>query len=147
MNDDQRLAAATAALLAAGRGIDLLSRTLTAAALIALLLLPASFGLPAAWPTAIIAAVALIGLLELHFALRVGFDAALFLRLAADPDPAGLDLALIGLGLMPAAKIGRPVAARARGAFQLLYRQAGCLAVQAVLILAGAGVAVAGGGK
>jgi hypothetical protein len=146
-SEDAWLASVVAALLATGSRIDLLSRLLTAAALIALLLLPASFGLPAGLPTAVIAAVALVGLLEMHFALRVRFDAALFAQLAEDSDLAGLDRALLALRLMPASKTGRPTGERARGALRLLYRQALCLAAQAALILVGAGVAVFEGGK
>jgi hypothetical protein len=144
MSDERQLAGVTAALRAQGSGLDRLSRALTAAALIGLLILPASFGLPPGWPAAILAAVALVGLAELFFAGRVGFDAALF---AAAPDLAALDRALLALRLMPEARAGRPLAERAQGARRLLYRQGLCLAAQAALILAGAAAAVAGGGR
>lgn len=146
MSEEGEVAGVVAALLAQGRRIDRLSRLLTAAALIALLVLPVSFGLPATLPTAALAAVALVGFAEMYLAFRVDFDAALFARLAHDPDTAGLDRGLLAIGLLPAAKAGRPLGDRARGAQRLLFRQGICLAAQALLILAAAAFAAAGGG-
>ena len=147
MSEDRAISGVAAALLAQGDRLDRLSRLLTAVALVTLLVLPVSFGLPAGLATAIIAAVALLGLLELHFALRVGVDAALFAGLCETADFAALDRSLTGLGLMPQAKAGRPAAARVRGAWRLMLYQALCLAAQAVLILAGAAAALTGSGK
>lgn len=147
--DDRQLLVAAAALLDQGRRIDALSRALTAVALIALLLLPVTLGVPPRWSSGVVAAVALIGLAEAWLACRTGFDAALFagLATAAEADLAGLDRALSRLGLMPPAKAGRPTEARAAGARRLLYRQGLCFAAQAGLILAGAAIAALRGGS
>ena len=137
--DAERLMMSTLAnLLDQGRVIDGTSRLITAAAMISLLLLPLTTGLSFGLPTAITMAVAAVGLGETYFAFRVGFDAALFRGLAgrpSGPDLAELDGALRGLGLIPDAKTGRPLAERATGARSLLYTQGTLLAAQAVLIL------------
>jgi hypothetical protein len=76
-----------------------------------------------------------VGATEAILALRVGFDAALFRRLADAPDLAAFDAAMMGLGLLPAAKAGRPIEARAAGARRLLVAQGLCLAAAFTLPL------------
>ena len=149
MSDDddatRRLAATTAALLDQGRIVDGLSRPLTAAALIGLMLAPVLAGRSPAPTMFLLGLVALCGIVEAWFAMRVRFDAALLHRLAEAADPpdlAALDTALLRLGLLPPAKGGRPLAERAQGARRLLFRQAAALIAQVALILA-AGVLAA----
>ena len=113
---------------------------------IVLLLLPAFLGPPPVLLTTILALVVLLGLAELYFAIRVGFDAALFRRLAAAPegfDRARLDRALSRLGLMPEAKTGRPIIERIAGARRLLAWQGMTLVAQILLALFGAGFSAA----
>ena len=137
----------TAALLEQGRTLDGLSRLLTAGAVMLLLLL-AFFGdqMPferSALLAAALALAALLGLAQLYFAFRVGFDAALFRRLATDPTPTGLealDAGLEELGLRPATAGARPIGDRIRGARRLLRRQALCLTLQLATIIVAAGV-------
>jgi hypothetical protein len=88
----------------------------------------------------------LAGLAELYLAARVGFDLALFRQLLENAgfdasDLAGLDSALSRLGLIPTAKVGRPLDQRALGACRLLYAQAVSLALQVAFIVAGAAIA------
>jgi hypothetical protein len=136
------LTMATAALLEQGRALDGLSRLLTAGAVMLLLLL-AFFAdqmpfRPSALLAAALALTALLGLAELYFAFRVGFDAALFRQLAADPAPNGLealDASLAALGLRPATAHSRPLEERIRGARKVLRRQALCLALQLATII------------
>jgi len=137
----RQLMATTAALLDQGRRVDRLSRPLTAAALIGLLLWPAFAARPSAATVAVLALVALCGLAQTFLAVRVGFDAALFRDLAHEAGSPGLrdlDASLQQLGLMPAAKAGRPLAARAAGARRLLDRQCIALLAQAALAILGA---------
>jgi hypothetical protein len=141
---DRDLAAVAAALLDQGRRADALSRLVTAAALFVLMLLPAIPERLLLLP-AMLGAVALIGLGEAYLAMRVGFDAALFRRLAASSealDLARLDEALLRLGLIPPAKTGRAIDERIAGARRLLHWQGLMLGLQAALILTGAGFAV-----
>jgi hypothetical protein len=132
----RQLIAAAACLLDQGRIVDGLSRLLTAAALLVLLLpavLPAS---PQSLSVATLAAVALVGILETFFAVRVGLDAALFHRLSAGHDALdfdNLDNALIRLRLVSAPLPGRSTPDRIAGASRLLYRQAAMLALQICL--------------
>jgi hypothetical protein len=134
---DRQLLATTAALLDQGRLIDGLSRVMTAAALIGLMLWPAIGG-PLRLAVGTMLLVALAGAIELVLAIRVGFDAALFHRLAQGTGSLdGLDGALAELGLLPRAKAGRAAAARARGARRLLLRQGTMLAVQLALAILG----------
>jgi hypothetical protein len=135
----------TAALLDQGRTVDRLSCGLTAAAIAVLVILPAltphfqwlSIGFAAAAVAA--------GLAQTWLAIRVGFDAVLFQRLAGTGDFAAIDGALTGLGLTPAGKSGRPAAARVAGARRLFRLQILALAVQILCLLAGAGVALTSG--
>ncbi|HEY8873166.1 MAG TPA: hypothetical protein VIM52_09065 [Stellaceae bacterium] len=142
---DRDLAAIAAALLDQGRRADALSRLVTVAALFALMLLPTIPGRPPLLLPAVLGPVALLGLGEAYLAMRVGFDAALFRRLAAPAealDLGRLDEALLRLGLIPPAKTGRPIAERIAGARRLLQWQGLMLGLQAALILTGAGFAV-----
>ena len=125
--------AVTAAVLRQGERIDRLSRALTVLSLIGLAVLGT---IQDAWPAMLLCAAALLaGLIELWFAMRAGIDAALFQDLAAaedDPDWEALDAALVRLALMPAAKAGRPAAARIAGALRLPRCQAAALLAQCV---------------
>ena len=122
--------AVTVALLDQGGRIDRLSCALTiagTASVLAIVLLGAEMPVP----TALLAASVVCGMAELYFAIRVGFDAALFRRLADmpnAPDLAALDTALGNLGLLPSAKTGRSLEQRTAGACRLFRWQAGLLA-------------------
>jgi hypothetical protein len=100
------------------------------------IVLPAS---PQRLPVAILAAVALLGMVETFYAVRVGFDAALFHRLSAGPEAVDfgtLDKALARLGLVGKPRPERSTADRVAGASRLLQRQAVMLGLQAALIAA-----------
>jgi len=138
---ERDLAAAAAALLDQGQRADHLSRLITAASALVLLLLPSVLGPSSVLLTTILALVVLLGLAELYFAIRVGFDAALFHRWGAVPegfDCARLDRVLLRLGLMPEARTGRPIVERIAGARRLLAWQGVTLAAQVLLVLVGA---------
>ena len=130
-----------AAFLDQGRTVDRLSRLLTAAALTAILIGPAIATRP---PWILIGSAVLVtlaGLAETYFAIRVGFDAALFNQVAnasEASDFAGTDAALIQLGLLPATKHSRPAGARIAGARWLFRLQILCLVAQVLSVLAGA---------
>jgi hypothetical protein len=140
----RQLVAAAACLLDQGRAVDGLSRLLTAAALL-VLMLPAVF--PASTqrlPAAILVAAALLGTAETLYAVRVGLDAALFHRLAEGPGPLdldGIDTALIKLGLIAVPRADGSASSRVGGARRLLYRQSALLVLQVGLILAAAALA------
>jgi len=142
----REVAATAAMLLDQGSSLDRLSRPLTVAALIGLLLAMALGGREAVMVIAALALVALAGIIEAYFAIRVGLDAALFRHLATSEaaDPAALDGALLRLRLMPETKAGRAALDRAVGARRLLHRQAAALIVQLGLVFLGAGLAAAG---
>lgn len=126
--------AATAALLGEGRSIDRLSWALNLAALVALTVAPDHVGMPA------LVIVVAIGLLQAFLGARVAFDAGLFRALATGtvlPDLGAMDRALLALQLMPAAKAGRPAAARIAGGRRLMRLQAMALGAQVVVLLAG----------
>lgn len=134
-----QLLSCAAALLDQGRVVDRLSRPLTAAALIAMML--SSFvAVPLSWPLLAWAVlVVLAGLAETFLAIRVGFDADLFRQVAAEAaDFAATDAALARLGLLPAAKAGRPADIRIAGARRLLGLQVAALAAQVGLVVVGA---------
>ena len=138
---ERDLAATAAALLDQGQRADHLSRLITAASALVLLLLPAVPGPRSVLLMTILALVVLLGLAELYFAIRVGFDAALFHRWGAVPegfDCARLDRVLLRLGLMPEARTGRPIVERIAGARRLLAWQGVTLAAQVLLVLVGA---------
>jgi hypothetical protein len=134
-----------AALLDQGRAIDRLSRPLTAAALIGILVYPIINGLASPVVIGFAALIAFAGLVEAYFAARVGFDAALFHRLAGAPeapDFGRIDAALTRLGLLAAATPGRPVDARVDGAKWLFKVQILALMAQLLSVLTGASVAL-----
>jgi hypothetical protein len=132
-------AAVAADLLAHGAIVHRLSAMLTVAGVVAV---PAmALVRPDGIAMALAALAVLAGIAELWFALRVGFDARAFARLARDAAAGGLgidafDAAMGALGLMPAGKAGRPLAARVRGAMRLLGRQVALLLAQTALLVA-----------
>jgi hypothetical protein len=128
---------AASALLGQGRIIDRLSRLLTVAALSLLVGGGALAILSPALATTLTLAV-LAGIVQTYFAIRVGFDAALFDRLRQTMDLAALDAALVQLGLLPAAKAGRPLDQRVAGAQRLFFRQGVALAIQVAILLCAA---------
>ncbi len=127
-----------AELLAQGRALHLLSALVTAAALG---LAATALGLAATGPASpaaqgALAISLLAGAAETGLAVRTGFDAGLFGRLAAGLDLADLDAGMRALGLMPSRKTGRPVAARIAGAKHLLAWQAAVLLLQTACLAA-----------
>jgi hypothetical protein len=85
--------------------------------------------------------VVLTGLVEAYFAIRVGFDAALFHHLSAaaeTPVFGGVDAALTRLGLRPAITHGRSADARVLGAKRLLRLQLLAFVAEVVFVLFGA---------
>lgn len=78
MTPTRTLLACAAALLDQGRTVDRLSRPITAAALIGILVYPAAIGQPPVALAAFAILMAMAGFAESYFAIRVGFDAALF---------------------------------------------------------------------
>jgi hypothetical protein len=133
-----------AALLDQGRTVDRLSRPLTAAALIAVLICPAIAKQPPWILFGSAVLVTLAGLAQTYFAIRVGFDAALFRQLASAsdaPDFAGIDVALTRLGLLRATQLHRPAGVRVAGAKRLLRFQTLALVAQMLCIEAGACIA------
>ena len=147
---NERAEAAVAAdLLAHGAAVNRLSLALTAAGV--LLLLVQALVQPHRVAMALTSLAIVAGLAELWFALRVGFDARAFQRLARGDTAdgltvAGFDAAMSGLGLMPADKERRPIAERVRGAMRLLGRQVAFLLLQVVLLVAGGWVLAAAKG-
>jgi hypothetical protein len=141
---EREVLASAAALLDQGERIDWLSRASLVTALTAL----AAFGIlgvnkPAA--AALLATSVLTGIAELYLAVRVGFDAALFRRLADTPaavDFAKLDGALTTLGILAPGKTARTLAQRTSGALRLFRCQASLAAAQTLLFLAGAVMAI-----
>jgi hypothetical protein len=141
----RHLLACAAAWLDQGRTVDRLSRPLTAAALIGLVVYPVIAGQQSWVVVGVAMVVALSGLLEAYFALRVGFDAALFHQLASAPEApnfAGTDAALERLGLLSAAKLDRPPEARIAGARRLFRLQILVLVVQVLSVFSGACLAL-----
>lgn len=130
----RQLLLAAAGLLDMGRSLERLSCPLVVLAFGGLLA-PLVIPVPLASWFALLASV-LAGSHGAYMGARVAFDASLFRALAADGDTAALDGALLQLGLMPAAKAGRPLAERVHGAKRLLLRQALSFAVQAGALLA-----------
>jgi hypothetical protein len=140
---DRDVLASAAALLDQGERIDWLSRASLVTALAAL----AAFGILGVKPAAaaLLATSVLTGVAELYLAVRVGFDAALFRRLADTPaavDFAKLDGALTTLGILAPGKTARTLAQRTSGALRLFRCQASLAAAQTLLFLAGAVVAI-----
>jgi hypothetical protein len=141
---DRDVLASAAALLDQGECIDWLSRALMVLSLATL----AAFGIldiTKPVPAALLASSVLMGIAELYFAIRVGFDAALFRRLADTPaavDFAKLDGALTTLGILAPGKTARTLAQRTSGALRLFRCQASLAAAQTLLFLAGTVVAI-----
>jgi hypothetical protein len=136
-----------AAFLDQGRTIDRLSRLLTAGALVAILIGPV---IATRSPSTLIGSAALAtlaGLAETYFAMRVGFDAALFNQVAnppAAPDFVATDAALTQLGLVSVTKHSRPAGARIAGARRLFRLQILFLVAQVLSVLVGAWRELAG---
>lgn len=140
MTPSKMLLFCAAALLDQGRTVDRLSRPLTVAALVGLVAYPAVIGPTPLVLAAIAILIALAGFAESYFAIRVGFDAALFHRLASAPeapDFADTDQALTQLGLLPETKRDRPADARIAGARRLMRLQILALVVQVLSAVAG----------
>ncbi|MDB5600566.1 MAG: hypothetical protein JWN71_2610 [Xanthobacteraceae bacterium] len=136
---DRSLLAATAALLTQGRTLDHLSRLLTAGALFGLLAHAVVNDADPMLATLALLIAALAGFVQTYYAVRVGFDAALFRQFAETAsDLAVLDATLDRLGLLPAEKIGRPIEARIAGARALLRMQTLALMIQIVVVLCAA---------
>jgi hypothetical protein len=138
----------TAALLEQGRAVDRLSRPLTAASLIALLLRWTMTSTPPGSLVACAWLVATAGIGEIYLAIRVDFDAALFRRLCDGENRSavdGLDGALTHLGLLPAHKRGRPVEARVAGARRLFWWQMLAAGAQVLTVFAAGVLAVTRG--
>jgi hypothetical protein len=94
---------------------------------------------------ALLASSVLTGVAASYLAIRVGFDAALFRRMAEAPeapDLSKLDGALTMLGLLAAGKAGRPLGQRTNGACRLFRCLAGLTVAQMILFLVGAVLAM-----
>lgn len=133
---DRSLLTVMAALLTQGRTLDHLSRLLTAGALFGLLAHAVVNDADPVLVTVALLVAALAGFVQTFYAVRVGFDAALFRQLGETAtDLSALDSALQRLGLLPADKAGRPLEARIAGARALLRTQAAMLIVQIAVVL------------
>ncbi|WP_374474535.1 hypothetical protein [Zoogloea sp.] len=142
--DDTRHAAASAALTAAtlaqGRSLHLLSLALLLPALATLLLAPGG-----AVRIACLALSLVAGTIQAYHAVRSGLDAALFAHWArcwsaaaevdVDADLQAFDQSL-GSTFGQSARAPRPLAERVRGALGLLRRQAFALALQGLTLFA-----------
>lgn len=130
------VAAAAADLLDQGATIDRLSRPITIAAMIGLMV-----GLGIELGALLIAGLMLVtlaGLAETYLAFCTGFDAALFRRLSTGnegQDLGKLDAALIELGLLTESKPERAIEQRALGARRLLVLQGSALVLQVAVVL------------
>jgi hypothetical protein len=129
------IAAAAADLLDQGATINRLSRPLTIA--VGLII-----GLGVELGALLVAGlllVALAGLAETYLAIRIGFDAKLFRRLAEGDDPAAalgrLDAALIELGVLTESNPERAIEQRASSARRLLVLQGSALVLQVAVVL------------
>lgn len=138
MNPEDRAACSVvAALLARGHMLHQLAVTLTILALVAWLALGFLGPIGARLQTAGVALTLVASLCETLLAARVALDTDLFRSLAtSELDLATLDAGLRELAMVKRAKLGRPLADRFAGAIRLLELQAGCLLVQAAIVLA-----------
>jgi hypothetical protein len=130
-----------AAFLEQGRIVDRLSRALTASAIVSTLIASAIAAHPPRVLVGVASIAAVAGFAEMYFAGRVGFDAAVFRRIADAEGPvdfAATDAALEAIGLTAPAKRGRPVEARIAGARRLFRFQVLALAAQVLSLLIGA---------
>lgn len=121
----------------------LLHRLSAPVTVISLLALPCIAALPLTitgleW---VAGASVLLGMVELFFALRVRFDAALLRRIGNGLDLADLDDALASLGVRGGTGTTRTLEDRLRGCTRLLVWQAAALLVQMAILLTG-GVAM-----
>ena len=131
------MAAAAADLLDQGATINRLSRPLTIAALIGLIV-----GLGVELGALLVAGLLLVtlaGLAETYLAIRTDFDAKLFRRLAESNDSAAtlgrLDAALIELGVLTKSNPERAIEQRASSARRLLVLQGSALVLQVAVVL------------
>jgi len=131
------IAAAAADLLDQGAIINRLSRPLTVAALIGLIV-----GLGVELGALLVAGLLLVtlaGLAETYLAIRIGFDAKLFRRLAEGNDPVStlgrLDTALIKLGVLTESHPERAIEQRASSARRLFILQGSALVLQVAVVL------------
>ena len=134
------------AFLEQGRIIDRLSRALTASAIVSILIALAIAAHPPRVLVGVASVAAFAGFAEMYFAVRVGFDASLFRRVADAEgllDFAATDAALEAIGLMAPAKCGRPAEARIAGARRLFRFQVLALAAQVLSLLIGATIVLA----
>ncbi len=84
--------------------------------------------------------IILLGLAEIWFALRIGFDQQLLASISADPsDLQRLDQALIQLKLMPSSKAGRGLEERLQGCLRLLTWQGRVVVGQLLVAVIGVG--------
>lgn len=114
-------------------GITLLAAAYALAPLLGAPLVP--------WASAGAVLLVLLGLLHKYWAVRVALDAELFARMAdsgaaLEDDTLALDHALQTLHLKPHTASPRDWPARSQGALALLRRQALCLGLQTLLLLA-----------
>lgn len=134
----RELSFVASALLDQGRKVDRLSCGVTSAAIAVIAIVPPLTPRPQWTLIAFAVAAVICGLAETYLAIRVGFDASLFHRVAHTEDVASLDSALGQLRLLPAEKRGRAVEARIAGARRLFRFQVLALAAQIACLLAGA---------
>ena len=136
----RELIAATAALLDQHRRIDGVSRAFTAAGCVTILIGQTVIS-PPRWTVVAAAIVVLAGLAEAYFAIRIGFDAALFQRVANTPgrvDFGPMDAALMRLGFRADTGSSRPVDSRIAGTMRLFWLQTVALGMQVLAVLAAA---------
>jgi len=135
-------AAVLADLLAQGRIIHAGSMLATFVGLLALagsaLVADLASVVCVAWASS----AALLGLIESYFAIRVGFDRALFRRVGHGLSLDTLDSSLAALDLIDEDGQGAAFTRRKRGCMRLLAWQAGVTVAQYILIIIGAICAV-----
>ena len=131
-------------LLLQGRQIDKVSRLLLVLTLLTLIVAPHLTKSPSVVASALLSASLLASLVQLYFAIRIGFDAELMLALAdrvereqCDAASArdALDAMLQALALQSPAQSGRNWATRWQGMGNMMRAQAACLLVQFGLLL------------
>ena len=88
-------------------------------------------------PLYVFLAVPLLGLGEAYLAMRIGFDAALFRKVARDLPLPALDESMVRLGIIDEEAGGRSLQVRFGGCRQLLRRQVISVALQYLLIVLG----------
>jgi len=125
-------------LLAQGSKVHYLSVTMSGVAALALMLMSNMVLITAM----LLMAVIVLGLLELMYAIRVGFDSALLRRLANKQlgSTKELDDTLIELKLIPSKKRGRELNDRLQGCMALFKTQVIFCLLQALVLLSIAGL-------